>query len=532
MAIEQCEILILGGGPVGLSTAAELAWRGRKPVMIDDTNGVVDHPRAGGIGIRTMEHFRRWGISDEIRNCGFNLDLPLNQRFCTGVVGLELGVARYPSMRETTPLPTTPEMIARCRQMWLDPILAKTARALGADLRHRKRLERFEQDEEGVTCDILDLDSGERSQIRAQYMIACDGVNSGVRKTLGIEMQGEVLGNTVSVLFRSNIRELAPEPSERFIVINQEGVYGNITAMDGYDLYRFIMRGPNEFTMEGFDAEQAIRKAINAPDADVEVISVRPWRRSQLLADTYRVGRVFLAGDAVHVMVPTGGFGANTGIGDAVDLGWKLDAVLSGWGGSHLLDSYFTERHPAAARSINAALVNFKGWTPTSGLSLLYDESEAGAKARVKIGRELVDATAKEWDSSGVSLGYAYGGSPIVVDDGSTPPPDDPGFYVQTARPGHRAPHVWLDEGQSTIDLFGRGFLLLRFDGDDPAEAKALLDAATARGVPLALKDIRNEAARKAYERRLCLVRPDGHVAWRGDALPEPGSLLDTITGA
>jgi 2-polyprenyl-6-methoxyphenol hydroxylase-like FAD-dependent oxidoreductase len=529
--VEPCDVLIIGGGPVGLSTAVELAWRGHHPVLIDQTDGIVDHPRAGGIAIRTMEHFRRWGISDKIRNAGFNLDLPLNQRFCTGVVGLELGVARYPSMRETTPLPTSPEMIARCRQMWLDPILADTARRFGADLRYGQKMERFEQDADGVTCDILDLDSGERSPLRARYMIACDGVSSGVRRTLGIDMEGQDLGPTVSVLFRANIYDLSPELAERFIVMDKTGPYGNITAMDGYDRFRFIMRGPDEFKIEEFDAEASIRKAINSPDAKVEVLSIRPWRRSQLLAKDYRVGRVFMAGDSVHVMVPTGGFGANTGIGDAVDLGWKLDAVLSGWGGEHLLDSYVPERRPVARRSIDAALNNYKGWTPKTSMEKLHEESTEGAELRATVGRELIEATAQEWDSSGVSLGYAYADSPIVIPDGSPAPADAPGFYIQTARPGHRAPHVWLADGRSTLDLFGRGFVLLRFAGDDAIETADLLAAAKARSAPVALVDLRDEAAADLYEQRLVLVRPDGHVAWRGSTLPAASELLDKVLG-
>ncbi len=530
--MEACEILIVGGGPVGLSTAIELAWRGRRPILVDDTNGVVDHPRAGGISQRTMEHFRRWGISEKIRNAGFNLDFPLNQRFCTGVVGYELAVARHPSMREMKPLPTSPESIARCRQMWLDPILAETARNYGADLRYGRRMSRFEQDSDGVTCDIVDLESGQTSQIRAQYLIACDGVNSGVRETLGIAMEGQDLGPTVSVLFRSNIRQLVSEPAERFIVLNAQGTYGNITAMDGYDLYRFIMRGPDNFDIAAFDAEASIRKAINSPDAQVEVLSIRPWRRRQMLAARYREGRVYLAGDSAHVMVPTGGFGANTGIGDSVDLGWKLDAVLGGWGGPRLLDTYALERRPAAARSIHAALNNFKGWTPTASLSKLLDPTPEGDQVRAAIGEELLEATKAEWDSSGVALGYAYPDSPIVIQDGTAAPPDDPGFYVASARPGHRAPHVWLANGRSTLDLLGRGFVLFRFDAKETRGVDELIAVAKKRGVPLEVTDIDAPAAADLYAAPLVLVRPDGHVAWRGASLPAANAMIDIIVGA
>ena len=280
--------------------------------------------------------------------------------------------------------------------------------------------------------------------------------------------------------------------------------------------------------LSAFDADAAVRRAFGREDARFEVTSVVPWRRSQLLAERFRDGRVLLAGDAVHTMSPTGGMGANTGVQDAVDLGWKLEAVLAGWGGDGLLDSVTTERRPAAARAAGFSTGNFRAWTAARDCAEMLDDTTEGAALRARVGHALLESTRVEWESLGLQLGYRYEGSSVCVPDGTPEPPDDHADYVQTARPGHRAPHAWLPDGRSTLDLFGRGFVLLAFV---EAQPEGLAAAAAARGVPLRTERIDDAALAALYEAPLVLVRPDGHVAWRGGEPADADAIIGRVTG-
>ncbi|WP_300395476.1 FAD-dependent monooxygenase [Henriciella sp.] len=526
--IEQENILIVGGGPVGLSVALDLAWRGTKSLLIDRFDGTVDHPRAGGMSVRTMEHCRRWGVADEVRESGFNADFPLNQRFCTSVDGFELATARYPSLAEAPLSDKSPEKMWRCRQMWFDPILSNAAQRSGAELRYCTELVNFEQSDEGVICTLREVESDKTYQVSTRYLVACDGGRSTIREKLGIEMDGEFLGRSLSILFKADLRSAGGgELAERFIIMTPDGPFGTITSMNGHDLWRLIVREDQEGDV---DPMVHVRKAIGQADCEVEVLSIMPWRRSQMLAKSYRHGNVFLAGDSAHLMVPTGGFGANTGIGDGVDLAWKLDATIKGWGGTNLLDSYEVERRPIAARNMAAALVNYKSWNPGQELAFVCEGSSRGETARRMIGHELVKATRAEWESTGVALGYDYSGSPLCIEDGTPPLPDDPADYVASARPGRRAPHAWLEDGRSSLDLFGDGYVLLRFKESEQDEL--VLQEAAKKGVPLKMHDIRDPRMSALYESRLVLVRPDGHVAWRGEEVKHPAYVLDVVTGA
>jgi hypothetical protein len=244
---------------------------------------------------------------------------------------------------------------------------------------------------------------------------------------------------------------------------------------------------------------------------------------------------VFVAGDAAHLTSPTGGFGMNTGIQDAVNLSWKLAASLQGWGGAHLLETYETEMRPVAIRNVSEATGNLKRMLSPRVLSPskeIFEDGPGSEAARIEFGNQYTELMKREWFSIGIHLGYMYEGSPIIVPDGTPQPPDEVSSYVQTARPGSRAPHVWLAEGQSTLDLFGKEFVLMCFD-NDASGANALEEAAAARKVPFKSVVIDNDDARQLYERRFVLVRPDGQVAWRGDALPDdPLVLIDTVRGA
>jgi hypothetical protein len=382
---------------------------------------------------------------------------------------------------------------------------------------------------------VENADTGARERIIARYIVGCDGARSLVRETLGMGMLGNpVLTYTTNVIFRcAHLLSLHDKgKAYRHILIGPEGTWATIVAINGRDQWRFSIIGGSqqrEYTTEEIAA--AIRRAVGR-DFDFEILSVLPWVRRELVADHYRDGRGFIAGDAAHAMSPTGGFGMNTGIGDAVDLSWKFAASIQGWGGDGLLDSYTVERQPVGARNVSEASGNLRRMLSVDTHPDINDDTPQGAATRAKVGREFVETMRREWFTLGIHLGYRYENSPICWPDGTAPPADEARTYVATARPGHRAPHAWLADGRSTLDLFGRGFTLVGFDAE-PAEAAPLLDAARARRVPMEFVALPEPKVAALYERRFVLVRPDGHVAWRGDRMPaDPLHLIDVLRGA
>jgi len=535
----ETPVLIVGAGPVGLAAALELDYHGIECMVIDQGDGRVEHPRTGLIAVRTMEFCRRWGIAQRIRACGFPEDYALSIVFCTSLSGFTLARQDYPSMRDTPTPDATPEKRQRCPQMWFDPILRNALRARNAvRLRDRCRLETVEQSGDIVRASAVDLQTGEPVAIRARFLIGCDGAASGLRRQLGIGMSGEPdLSYSVNILFRSPelVRQHDKGEAERYLLVGPEGGWGNITVVDGRDVWRMTVLGsPQKLDLARFDPRAAVIRGLGRDDIAFDILSVVPWRRSRLLAERWRAGRVFLAGDAVHTMSPTGGMGMNTGMQDAVDLGWKLAAVLRGWGGSRLLDAYELERRPVAVRNGLFSSRNFSAWKGSAQDAALMEASERGQRARREAGEAMRLATQAEWESLGLQIGYRYDASPLCVDDASPLPADDDSKYTPTARPGARAPHAWLADGRSTLDLFGRGYVLLRCgtpSRPDPRLA-CLAGAAAERNVPLTCFDVDGEAALSLYGRKLVLVRPDGHVAWRSDDPPHDAArLIDIVTG-
>jgi hypothetical protein len=277
-------------------------------------------------------------------------------------------------------------------------------------------------------------------------------------------------------------------------------------------------------------------------DFAFEIVSALVWSRREVVAARYRADRVFLLGDAAHELSPTGGFGLNTGIGDVTNLSWKLAAVIEGWGGPELLASYDTERRPIGGRSVRAATGRWKhnealGGTP--GPAILESGPE-GERVRADV-RQALQAVldrancgydyGPRYEDAGLQLGYSYDDSPVIVGDGTPPPLEDHRVYYPIARPGMRAPHFWLDEQTSTLDLFGNGFVLLRLGRNAPA-ADAFVEAATRCGVPLTVHAFDIPQLSSTYNKALVLVRPDGHVAWRSDELPPDAQLvLDVARG-
>ena len=358
-----------------------------------------------------------------------------------------------------------------------------------------------------------------------------------VRERAGITMSGNpALTYTTNVIFRCpdfwSLHDKAK--GYRFIFIGPEGTWLTIVAINGGDRFRMsIVGSADKVAHTDADIHAALRRAMGR-DFDYEILSVLRWVRRELVADSYGTNRVFIAGDAAHLMSPTGGFGMNTGIQDSVDLGWKLEAAVRGWGGKDLLRSYEIERRPVAVRNVTEASGNLRRMLSTRERRPppeIFAPGAAGDAARKEYGAWFTQTMKQEWYTLGFHFGYRYDGSPIIWPDGTPAPPLETSTYTQTARPGARAPHAWLPDGRSTIDLFGRGFTLLRLGADAP-QAERLRAAAAEAGVPLQVVDLDEPNVTELYARGLVLVRPDGHVAWRADTEPaDARAVIDVVRG-
>jgi 2-polyprenyl-6-methoxyphenol hydroxylase-like FAD-dependent oxidoreductase len=532
----QTSVLVVGAGPIGLSLALDLAWRGVDCILIDQGDGTMPHSKIGLISVRSMELFRRWEIVDRVRQCGFPKDYPLNMVFCTSLAGHTIGISEYPSSRGDLPTSVSPETKQRCPQLWLDPILAKCVGEYEhAKILYHCELLSFEQTAGGVIAKTSDVRTSETLTIEARYLVGADGARSTVRRALGIRMEGDpALSHSMSIYIRAPglLKYHDKGPAERYLMVAPGGLWGNLTVIDGDALWRLTVLGSSTAEVGDFDARGWVMRCFGTDTIPFEIDAVLPWRRSRLVAERFSSGRVFMAGDAVHTMSPTGGFGMNTGIADAADLGWKLEAVLRGWGGNDLLKSYDTERRPAGWRNVNAATDNFQRLITEMDFSKVNEANSSGDQARRILGTKLKEATRREWEVTGVALGYRYENSPICIADGTPATPDDSITYIPTARPGHRAPHAYLADGRSTLDLFGRGYVLLNF-GADARDVEGLSRTARSQRVPLAVVPVVDREIAELYERKLVLVRPDGHVAWRSDELEcDPHEIIDVVRGA
>lgn len=529
-------VLIVGGGPVGLALANELGYRKVPYLLVDEGQGEVVFPAGEGIFARTLEHIRRWGYSKEVRfTPEFPAEQPRNIIFATSFWGKELVRFQGTSNADEPRLnPHSPEGPLFCPKKAFDPALRRGAERFGVgELRYGTRLVEFSQDASGVQAVLEDVATGNRRPVHAKYLVGADGARSLVRRTLGISYVGSFAeGHNFAIYFES--QALPDEILKRFgAPITQLQMINlprrpYLVAVNGRELWRMSMYIQADETP---DAEQSLRD-IFGPSIPFRVIRAQPWKGNRVVTDKYGVGRVFLVGDAAHLRWPKGGFGANTGIGDAVDLGWKLWATLAGWGGPRLLDSYEIERRPIAVRNVNEASNNRQFDEMIRPGPVLDEDSPAGEAARKQVAFDLHALRLREFRTAGVQLGYRYRNSPICVPDGkSLEPPDDHWLYAPSTWPGSRAPHAWLGEGRSTLDLFGPAFVLVRFN--KALDVAALERSAQQRGIPFRTEDITSARIRELYENDLVLVRPDGHVAWRGNEAPaDSDAILATVTGS
>ncbi|KWI54703.1 hypothetical protein WT72_17885 [Burkholderia pseudomultivorans] len=526
-------VIIVGGGPVGLALACDLGRRKVPVLLLEQREDRPESAKMIVVGVRTMEFCRQLGLAEEVRHWGFPLDHGLDSVFVTSLDGFELGRVTTPRLSAGFDSEFSPERELPCPQTWFDPILKRHARSLpGVALRYQQRVDSLEQDEDGVTVGVTDVSTGASYSLRTPYVIGCDGYSSTVRQRLGISMRGmSHLDVSVSVYIRiGNFNDLHDKgDAYRYVFVGEQGTWAVLATMDGRDLWRLQLIGVDEDATTSEVIHDALRRCVGH-DIEYEIEGVSRWVRKMVVADRFSDGRIYLAGDAAHAHPPNGGLGMNTGIQDAFDLGWKLAADYHGWGGCNLLASYDIERRPAASRAAQESLHNYTRLTGNTALPGLLNPGADGGRLRKELGVRLVAENEKAWHAIGVHLGYSYLPSPILVDDGVAAQPDDPAKYEPTSRPGSRAPHFWLQDGRSVLDLFGNGFVLLAFGEFDPVPA---LRAAAKKHIPFSVHRIDDPRALLLYEHLLVFVRPDGHVAWRGDELPaDIDGLFDTVRGA
>lgn len=546
---QRTSVLIAGGGPAGLILAIELGRRGVPAVLLEDDPGPLDFPKANATTSRTMEHYRRLGFAAEVRALGLPQDYPQDIAYFTRYSKHELARVRWPSRGEAAAQREdahsrwpTPEPLHRTQQMYIEQVLKRQAeRHRSVSLRWGWKLVSLQSSAEGVSAVAEEVATGRRETLQADYLAGCDGPRSVARESLGIRLGGYsdsdrdfMGGRMLAVYYRAPgfYRELQAPRSWQYWAMSR-GCRGLLMAIDGE---RFVYHAQLPEGVKGSD-ELGLQWLFRSfgREFPLELYGTAEWTAGfALVADRYTDShnRVFLVGDAAHLFTPTGGQGYNTTVDDAANLGWKLAAVCSGWGGPGLLATYEAERKPIGHRNTRFARAMADSIGRIAVPENIEDDTPEGARARAEIGPKLELHCNTEFDIPGIHFGVFYAGSPIVSDDGTPPPADEWDRYLPHATPGARAPHVWVDEGVSIFDRFGRDFTLLRLGRGLGADAHAFQRAASDRGIPLAVLDVPGADARDLYARDFALIRPDHHVAWRADALPaDPGALLDRVTG-
>ncbi|HTB46740.1 MAG TPA: FAD-dependent oxidoreductase [Acetobacteraceae bacterium] len=542
----RSRVLVVGGGPVGTTLAMDLAWRGVDVLVLEQRRR--DEPpsvKCNHVAARSMEVFRRLGAVQAVRDAGLPHDFPNDISFRTTFVGPEFARIPIPCRRDrysATEGPDTwwptPEPPHRINQIFLEPVLVDHAMTMpGLRFRHRVKVLGFTQSEDRVVTEAEDLDTGERLLIDSEYLIGCDGGHSEIRRLIGARLTGDaVVQRTQSTYFRApsllGMMQARPAWSNQSMNPRRSA---NIFAIDGREtwLLHCYLR-PDEPDFESVDRDQCLRWVVGAgADFQYDVISKEDWYGRRLIADKFRDRRVFLCGDAAHIWVPFAGYGMNAGTADAMNLSWMLAGVLHGWADAAILNAHEAERWPITeqvshyAMNTSVAMARARADIP----EMIEAPGPDGDAVRATFGRLMCDINVPQFCCGGLNFGYFYERSPIVAYDGEAAPPYTMYDFTSSTVPGCRVPHVWLRDGRSLYDALGPWFTVLRFDRSVPVTP--LAEAAAQRGVPLTVLDVDAEGADALYPHKLLLARPDQHVAWRGDAVPDnPLALVDRVRGA
>lgn len=543
MKKENTFVIIVGGGPVGLTAAIELGYRNVPAILITENLETAKHPRCNNTNARTMEHFRRLGISEEIRANAPLAKYPPQVAFVTRFCGHEIGRIDLTKSRSTTNLPGTEfqsaERSITISQLFLEPILKRNAELKkSVSIRFGFRMIGFASSAEGVLVDVQNIQTGECSQISASYMIAADGARSPARRHFGIGMTGEdgqmenafVAGNMLTYFIRapSLIAESGRKPANLTWILNHE-IRAFVFSQDGGERWIVHYRIPLGVDWKTVHHEKVLNAVFGKP-VPFEIISSGPWAGGlALVADQYQAERVFFVGDAAHLFTPLGGFGMNTGIGDAINVSWKLAAMFEGWGGPSLLDTYGAERRPIGLRNsrLGVKCSQRKGaWQLPLNIE---DADEAGEQARRVFGEFAVVDDLEEYNTSGMQFGERYENSPIIFHQGAAQIADTWDNYVPIDHPGARVPDFKITETETFHDQLGDSYSLAIFTND--VDAKPFVDAAANRGVPLQV--VKCAPPAHLYQCKLALIRPDRHLAWHGDSMPvNTLEIIDRLRGS
>src|SRR5579872_283645 len=546
----ETQVLIVGAGPVGLTLALDLGQRGVRCVLIERNETSIELPKMERCNARTMEIYRRLGVAEKIRDAGLPRDAPMDVFLATSMAEPAIVRLPCPSAAEAKTeiaahndgRPLEPYQLIS--QYTLEPLLRSFLEALpNVTVIFGCELEAFIQDGDCVTAHVR-TNKGADAAIRTAYLVGCDGGSSTVRKQLGIQLQGE--GNIrklrQALFYCPDLYERIPMGKGRHYHIAEGPIFPFIILQDSTRHWTLHAAASS-------DAEMAeiFEKSLGMP-LDFNMLSVNEWTQHLLCAERYGEGRVFIAGDAAHLVIPTGGLGMNTGVGDAVDLSWKLAARIAGWGGPQLLASYEKERRGIGLRNVRTSRAAMQGrlsWRAAYQPNI-RDNTPEGRTTRAEMAALFNVQQRKITEILGFEAGYRYVGSPVIwAEPDYGPDPDNP-QYVPTTWPGARLPHVWLDhpvtihnpvteQKHATMhnrtalhDRLGTGYSLLRLGGPR-ADSTSLERALRATGAPLETLDIADEVAREIYGFDLLLVRPDLHIVWRGNQIPDDAEAIAKV---
>lgn len=534
-------IVVAGAGPVGTCLAIDAAQRG-VDVIVVERRGAHDPPDAkcNTIAARTMETFRRFGIADEVRAAGLPDDYPTDTVYATSVAGPELARIVMPSRDERGASGfhdsgwPTPESMVRQSQLWLEPILRRKLLSMAnVTFYDQTEVVGYDQDAHGVTVHCRSLTDERSFDVHGAYLAGCDGGASQIRKSMGVRLAGdaEIARTRTSLVRSTEIGKLFGDrrPAWMTWVANHQAL-GNVVAIDGEQLWlvhRAVSLAEPDF--ESIDLDQSIRDILGV-DADFpfDIVRHEDWVGRRLVADRFRDGRVFLAGDAAHVWVPFAGYGMNAGIADAVNLSWLLCGVSNGWADPQIVDAYEAERQPITEQVSRYAMgkleENAQALTARPIPRILSSRGLVGRFLRRRLGRRLFDINLAQMSPEGLNFGYFYADSPIIIGDGEEAPAYDMGWHTASTVPGCRLPHFVAD-GQSILDLLGPDYTVVRFDPS--VDVEALRQSP----LPVTVVDVARPED-SAFRHRVLIVRSDTHVVWRGDQLPQIGGLVAQLRGA